>query len=288
MVNALATFSKDMDSKLVDPLRNVLKGRKLVYVTPAKGFGITSVDWGKITDVSDGLVSYGFRDGNADKIDVKLENSKVPVYWKDYIVDRRIYESWMTRNMDVDAASALSAAYKAAKAEDTAIIMGVANDGTNYDINGLYQGAGNDYSTSKDFGTFGNATAALSGTYELMDDDGMPVDSLPFNMCLASAQYQQLIASRSANGVRELSDIIEMLNGGKIFSSNVLTTGTGFIAPTEAVGEPYVDFYLTSDFKTEHGVDSKHPDTGDLNGRVYSAGILRIKQNVAICKLSSI
>ncbi len=288
MANALATFSKDMDTKLVDPLRNVLKGRKLVYVTPAKGFGITSVDWGKVTDVSDGLVSYGFRDGNVDKIEVALTNSKVPVYWKDYLVDRRIYESWQTKNIDVDAASALSAAYKAAKAEDTAIIMGVTNDGTNYDINGLYQGAGNDYSTTQDFATFGKATTALAGAYELMDDDGIPVDSLPFNMCLASTQYQQLMSVRNANGLREKQDILDMLNGGGIFSSNALTAGTGFVAPTAAVGEPYVDFYLTSDFRTEHGVDSKHPDTGDLNGRVYSAGILRIKQANAICKLSSI
>jgi uncharacterized linocin/CFP29 family protein len=289
MANSLATFSKEIDTKLIDPLRNVLKGRKLVAVTPEKGFGITSVDWGKITDVSDGLVSYGFSDGNVDAIHVALTNSKVPVYWKDFKVDRRVYEGWRVRGIDVDAASAIAAGYKAAKAEDAAIVMGVTNDGTNYDINGLYQGAGNDYSTSADFGTAGNATAALAGAYNLMDADGIPVDSLAFNMALSSVQYQQLLASRFTNGQRELPDILDMLNGGSVFSvGTVLTAGTGMVLPNPAVGEPYVDFYLTSDFKTEHGVDAKHPDTGDLNGRVYSAGILRIKQDVAICKLSVI
>ncbi len=39
MVNALATFSKKTESKLVDPLRNVLKGRQLVYTTAPQGFG---------------------------------------------------------------------------------------------------------------------------------------------------------------------------------------------------------------------------------------------------------
>jgi uncharacterized linocin/CFP29 family protein len=288
MTNALATFSKEIDSSLVPALRNALIGRKLVHVTPEKGFGITSVDWGKITDVSDGYVSYGFRDGNEDKVEVSLTNSKIPVYWKDYTVDRRIYESWLRSGVDVDKASSISAAYKAAKAENAAIMMGVSNDGTNYDMNGLYQGAGNDYSVTKDFGTYGNATDALAGVYELMDDDGIPVDSLSFNWVLATTQRRQLMASRSANGIKEMPDILDMLNGGQVFGTNTLTAGTGLVSPTENVGEPYVDFYMTSDFKTEHGVDSKHPDTGDLNGRVYSAGILRIKQNVAICKTSAI
>ena len=288
MTNALATFSKEIDSSLVPALRNALIGRKLVHVTPEKGFGITSVDWGKITDVSDGYVSYGFRDGNEDKIEVSLTNSKIPVYWKDYTVDRRIYESWLRSGIDVDRASAISAAYKAAKAENAAIMMGVSNDGTNYDLNGLYQGAGNDYSVSKDFGTYGSATDALAGVYELMDDDGIPVDSLSFNWVLATTQRRQLMASRSANGIKEMPDILDMLNGGQVFGTNTLTAGTGLVCPTENVGEPYADFYMTSDFRTEHGVDSKHPDTGDLNGRVYSAGILRIKQNVAICKTSAI
>lgn len=289
MTNALATYSKEVDDKLVSPLRQVLKGRKLVKVTEEKGFGITSVDWGKITEISEGLMSYGFIDGNEDVIDATITNSKVPVYWKDYRVNRRSFESWRTRSIDIDAASAIAAGYRAAKVEDTAIIMGIKRDGTNYDINGLYQGAGNDMSTSLDFGTFGNPTKAISAAYQLMDDDGVPVDSLSWNLTLPSVQYQQLLASRATTGAREMPDVLDMLNGGEVFSaSTILTAGTGLITPTEAVGEPYVDFYLTSDFKTEHGVDSKHPDTGDLNGRVYSAGILRIKQDVAITKLSAI
>jgi len=289
MTNAIGTYSKKIDSKLVNPLRNVLKGRKLVYVTREQGFGISSVDWGTITDVSDGMVSYGFKGGNQDKIDVTLTNSKVPVYWKDYVVDRRMYNSWQVSGVDIDASSAIAAAYKAAKAEDTAIVMGVSNDGTNYDIDGLYKKAGNVEATALDVGTFGNATSKLSLAYEMMDDDGVPVDSLAFNWALSSTQYREIMSRRSANGVRELPDILDMLNGGKLYSmGKILTDGTGMLLPTPAVGEPYVDFYLTSDFKTEHGFDSNHPDTGDLTGRVYSAGILRVKQANAIVATNAI
>lgn len=289
MVNAIATFSTQLDQKLIDPLRNVLKGRKLVYVTREQGFGVSSVDWGTITDVSDGMVSYGFRGGNQDTIGVNLTNSKVPVYWKDYMVDRRLYESWQSSGIDIDAASAVAAAYKAAKAEDSAIIMGVSNDGTNYDINGLFKSAGNTESTAADFATFGNATTKLSLAYQMMDDDGIPVDSLGFNWALSSVQYRQVMASRNNNGVRELPDILDMLNGGKLFSvGTILSAGTGILLPTPAVGEPYLDFYMTSDFKTEHGFDSNHPNTGDLTGRVYSAGILRVKQANAIAATTAI
>lgn len=289
MVNAIATFSKKLDQKLVDPLRNVLKGRKLVYVTSPQGFGVSSVDWGTITDVSDGMVSYGFRGGVQDTIGVNLQNSKVPVYWKDYMVDRRLFESWQGNGINIDAASAIAAAYKAAKAEDTAIIMGVSDDGTNYDINGLYKSAGNNESTAADFATFGNATTKLGLAFQMMDDDGIPVDSLAFNWALSSVQYRQLMAVRSPNGIKELPDVLDMLNGGALYSmGTILTAGTGMLLPTPTVGEPYLDFYLTSDFKTEHGFDSNHPDTGDLSGRVYSAGILRVKQANAITATTGI
>ena len=54
-------------------------------------------------------------------------------------------------------------AYKVADKIDNLLLNGWTADGTNYDIEGLYQAADNNYSTSKDFGTAGNAMAAVSG-----------------------------------------------------------------------------------------------------------------------------
>jgi len=289
MTNAYTQYSKAVDSELVKPLENVLIGRKLVYVTAPKGWGVTSVDWGKISEMSGGYVSYGFTDGNEDMIDVALTNSKVPVYWKDYRVNRRLYEGWQLNNTDMDTSAAQSAGYVATSTEDAAIINGVTKDGTNYDINGLYQGAGNNYSTQTDFGTYGNAMAAVAGAKQLMVDDGIPAYNIPLNLVLSSTQYGELEKSTD-NGFDEWPKLLRMLNGGSIYPvpSTVLAAGTGMLLPTPTVGRPYVDFFLTSNFRTEHGVDSKHPDTSDLFGRVYSAGILRIKHANAICKLSNI
>jgi uncharacterized linocin/CFP29 family protein len=289
MTNAYTQYSKSVDSELVQPLQNVTVGRRLVYVTAPKGFGVTSVDWGKISDMSGGYVSYGFADGNEDMIDVALTNSKVPVYWKDYKVDRRLYNGWMINNTDMDVSAAQSAGYVATATEDAAIINGVTRNGTTYDINGLYQGAGNNYSTSADFGTYGNAMAAIAGAKQLMVDDGIPAYNIPLNLALSSEQYGELEKSTD-NGFDEWPKVLRMLNGGSVYPvpSTVLGVGTGMLLPTPSVGRPYVDFFLTSNFRTEHGVDSKHPDTSDLYGRVYSAGILRIKHANAICKLSNI
>ncbi len=289
MTNAYTTYSKQVDSELVQPLRDVTIGRKLVYVTAPKGWGVTSVDWGKISEMSGGYVSYGFTDGNEDMIDVALTNSKVPVYWKDYRVNRRLYEGWKLNNTDMDTSAAQSAGYVAVATEDAAIIDGVKRDGTNYDINGLYQGAGNNYSPSCDFATYGNGMAAVAGAKKLMVDDGVPAYNIPLNLALASTQYGELEKS-TMNGQDEWPKVLRMLNGGSIYpvSESILAEGTGMLLPAPSVGRPYIDFFLTSNFKTEHGVDSKHPDTSDLFGRVYSAGILRIKQANAICKLSTI
>lgn len=285
---SLYSFSKKIDEKLVEPLRRMLVGRKLVEVTPPAGFGVSAVEWSTITEMSEGKVSYAFTSG-ADGFNASPTTSKVPVYWKDYTIDRRLYEGFLVKGFDPDASAALSAAYVAGKVEDTAIIKGVANAAGTYDIDGLYEGAGNDYSTTKDFATAGSATDAVAGAYDLLAADEMPVGAgVPYNLVLARTQYMELLSVRNANGVREMPEVEEMLNGGNIIMSNALTAANGMLLPTSEVIEPYVDFYLTADWQTEHGVSSEHPNTGDLYGRVFSAGILRLKHSVAICKLSSI
>jgi len=291
MTNALATFSKKIESQLVDPLRQINIGRKLVYVTPAAGFGVSSVDWGKITEMSEGYVSYGFTSGNEDMIDVTLTNNKIPIYWKDYKVPRRMYESWLVNGTNIDTAAALSAGYQTVSAEDMAIIQGVKGDGTNYDINGLYQGAGNDFSSSMDFGTWGNAIKALAGAKAKMAEDGVPAYNMPLNMVLGNTNYSELESSvHSTSGQLEMPIVERMLNGGAIYvvPDTTLPDSDGLVLPTPAAGKAYVDFYLTQNYTVEHGIDSEHPDTGDLTGRVYTAGVLRIKHSAAICKISAI
>lgn len=287
----LQSFSKKVDESLVQPLRRTLVGRRLVDVTTPAGFGVSAVEWSKITEMGEGMVSYAFSSVNVDSVGASLTSSKIPVYWKDYSVDRRAYEGFKVKNQDIDTSAALSAAYVAALAEDAAIINGVSHNGTDYDINGLYQGAGNDEATNLSWVTTGNATKSVANAYALLAADNVPVgDNVPYNLVVHPTPYMNLLKSRSTQGVREYPEVKEMLNGGEIILSNALPSAAngGILMPAAQILKPYVDFYLASDWRTEHGVDSEHPDTGDLSGRVYSAGILRIKQSDALCKLSDI
>lgn len=284
----LQSFSKKVDATLIDPLRRTLVGRRLVPVTPPAGFGVSAVEWSKITEMSAGMVSYAFTD-TSDSLTATPTTSKIPVYWKDYTMDRRAYEGYMVKGANIDTSAAQSAAYVAAYAEDEAIIKGVSRDGTAYEVDGLYEGAGNDYSVSSNFGTSGVATTALAGAYALLAADNVPVgDQVPYNMVLNNTSYMDLLAVRTTTGIREMPEIKEMLNGGSIIASSVFASTEGIILPAAESLSAFVDFYLASDWKTEHGMDSEHPDTGDMMGRVYSAGILRIKHDVAICKLSAL
>lgn len=284
----LQSFNKQVDKKLIDPLRRTLVGRRVVPVTPPVGFGTSAVEWSKITEMSAGMVSYAFSD-TKDSIAAVPTTSKVPVYWKDYTLDRRTYEGYKVKGANIDTSAAQSASYVAAYAEDEAIIKGVTRDGTNYDIDGLFSGAGNIDNTAFDFATAGEATLAVSAAYTKLADDNVPVgDNIPFNMVINNESYMQLLAVRNSSGVREMPEVRDMLNGGSIIATSVLATTEGLVLPSDSILEPYVDFYLTSDWRTEHGFDSKHPDTNDMTGRVYSAGILRIKHGVAICSFNNL
>ncbi len=283
----LQAAGRALDKKIVDPLKMVLVGRQLVPVTPPAGMGKSNVEWDTATDMSDGLVSYAFYDGNEDELGFARSNQKIPFYWKDFKIDRGAYEAFKERGEKIDGANAIGAAYKAAKVEDAAIINGVTNDGTNYDINGLYQGAGNDYTTASTTSTAGVPTTMVAGAINMLEQDDVPVN-IPLNLVLHPTQANKIRPLRSANGVREYPEVLEMLNGGQIFSTTAIAAGTGMLLPAAKVAEPFFDFFLRVDWRTELGKDSKHPDTGPIYGRVYSGGTLRLKQSVAICKLSSL
>ncbi len=283
----LQAMGRFLDKQIVEPLRMVLIGRQLVPTTPPAGMGTSNVEWDTATDMSDGLVSYSFYDGNEDELGFTHSNSKIPFFWKDYKIDRSAYEAFKQNGKPLDAANVIGAAYKAAKVEDAAIINGVTNDATNYDINGLYQGAGNDYSTASTTSTAGIPTTMVAGAMNLMEQDDVPVN-IPLNLVLHPTQANKIRSLRSANGVREMPEVLEMLNGGKIFATTAITAGTGMLLPAAQVAEPFFDLFLKVDWRTELGMDSKHPDTGAINGRVYSGGILRIKHSEALCKLSAL
>jgi uncharacterized linocin/CFP29 family protein len=145
----------------------------------------------------------------------------------------------------------------------------------------LYNAAGNDYSTTKDFGTSGNGLAAVAGAMDLlMADSIFP----PYNMVLNPTQFMELKAHEisAGSGVLEF-DIVKELIGGTIFATPTMTAAKGMLLPLP--NDMFFDLAIAQDLQIETEILSR---TKNLYGRVFECVVPRIKDTNAICKLSSI
>lgn len=288
---ALQTAARYFDKELIEPLRQQLIGRKLVNVNPnIKGAGIHSADIMKVIEMGAGFITYELPSGDISRDMIRVDSSvvKIPVLWKGYEVPRDSWDAMKNRNVALDTAAMLSAAQMVGVDEDQLVIDGWKPDGTNYVITGLYQSANNDYSTGKDFGTYGYATDAVAGAMALLEADYVYP---PYNLVLNAVQMNELRASRSANGVREMPEILELLNDGvgpgKIFSTPAIADTTGLVIPVDAA-RAYLELIVPRDMQNTLGEDSKIPDISPIYGTTFELVYPHIKQTNALCKLSSI
>jgi len=288
---ALQTAARYFDKELVEPLRQQLIGRKLVSVNPhIKGAGIHSAEIMKLIEMGGGHITYELPTSEITRDMVRVDASvvKIPVLFKGYEVPRDSWDAMKNRGVALDTAAMTSAAQMVGVDEDMLVIDGWKPDGTNYTIKGLYQSANNDFSTTKDFGTYGNATEAVAGAMALLEADYVYP---PFNLVLNAVQMYELRASRAANGVRELPEILELLNDGsgpgRIYSTPAIAAGTGLVVPVDTA-RAYNELIVPQDMRNVLGEDSKIPGISPIYGTTYELVYPHIKQPNALCKLSDI
>jgi uncharacterized linocin/CFP29 family protein len=272
---------KLLDSKVYAAARKILIGRQLIPFYGPLGLGVQQVSHDVLTEMADAIMSFVFQTESQDIINLTRTNLKVPVLSKEFEIDRRDIESSRRYGTPLDLSAAGSAAYKVALLEDDLIINGYAADGTNLDINGLYNAAGNDYSTTKDFGTAGNALAAVAGAMDLlMADSIFP----PYNMVLNPTQFMEAKAHELSTGSGRIElDVVKELIGGNIFATPTMAAAKGMLLATP--NDMFFDLAVAQDLTTETEI---LPKTKNLYGRVFECVVPRIKDSNAICKLSSI
>ena len=267
------------DAVVITARRNVAMARSLVSPIGPLGIGVQQYSFDKLTEVADAIISYAFTTGSEDIIDLTRSNVKVPILEKKFRIGRRDLASSTRTGIPLDTSTAESCAYKVSYAFTDMILQGWTADGSNYDINGLYQSANNDYSTGKDFGTAGNAITAVAGGMSLlMADNIMPA----YNLTLNPVQYAELAGSVHTGGMLEFERVKNMI-GGDVFVSPFVTAGTGMLTAHPSQGTLKVAF--AQDITTETWQDA---DTKDTLGRVFMACVPIIYDTNAICKLSSI
>lgn len=290
MTNSYEEAAKYLDTELVEPVRQQLVGRRLFQKVRTLGEGIFNVDYNKLTDMGEAIITYDLPDDSIEKDSIKVDTTtiKLAVIPKGYKIPRSQFLSFQRTGIGLDSAVAISAAQKVGEKEDDLLIQGWAPDGSNYKISGLYQSAGNSYSTSKDFATFGNPKDAVAGALALLYEDG--IVGMNFNLTLNYVQYAQL-QSNYEYGTYEWDKVLKMLNPvagggqGQILMSTDITAGTGLITPVDNAGV-HMDLIIGVDYRNALAVP-KFP-ISPVEGIAYVILVPRIKHTNAICTLTTI
>jgi len=292
MATALQKAATYFDTEIVEPLRQKTMARKLISVKPrVKGDGIKAADVLKVVEMGDAQIAYKLpKDMSRDMIRIDKTTVNIPVLYKGYEIDRDSIDSWKSQGVGLDSAAAISAAQVIGVQEDTAIIDGWKPDGTNYQMDGLYQSAGVSYTTTSSFGTYGKAKEAVAGSLAALEAVYVYP---PFNLTLNPVQHGELVMSESTTGTEEYPRVVQILNGndkngpGRVFSSPAITAGTGLISPIDPA-RVYMELLNPISLRNVLGEDSKMPGISDITGTAFEALYVNVKQADAICKMTVI
>lgn len=273
-----------IESQVKEAARRNMKGRMLFGDSVRKiDSGAQSYKYYTITHGSAAAFDYMFPGKTSlDQVDLQPTTVAIPNLHKEFQIGKLdLASSMMGSGTPINTTQAESAAFKVATAEDTLLIQGWTQDGTNYDINGLYQSAGNSESTSLNWGTSANIATSIQNALALLDADNI---NGPFNLTLNSAQFSETLALIANTAVTYRQWILEQI-GGQIISTPAMTAGTGMLTPVNPNGA--FEYVVAENITTETMVQDIEKGSG-LFGRVYVRGLPVVYDSNAICKLTNI
>ena len=276
-------YYRQIKDAIVFTARKQAVARKIINTRNISGgIGVQQWTYDTANEVSDALLTYQFTDTAEDWIELTRTDVPIPLLHKEYRISRRDLAAAARGGFGISTATVSSAAYKVMNLENQLILNGYAADGTNYDIKGLYQSAGNSFDTQSDFGTDGKPLEAVAGAIDLMQADNI---TGPYNLVLNPTQYMELATSILGYGAgeREIAMVKEILEGGNIYSTSFQPAGTGMLLADASAG--FFEMIVAQDMTTETEVLQK---SKDLWGRVYECVIPVVYDANAICKLTNI
>jgi uncharacterized linocin/CFP29 family protein len=280
---------------MVDPLRQMLIARKLFAKTTTLEDGKFEMDYDTVTEMGEAIISYDIPDNTTKRDDIAVADAslKLAVISKGWKIPYSKWRAYLSEGKDLSTTGMTSAMQVCALLEEKLLLQSWKPDGSNARINGLYASAGNNYSTSKDFGTYGNAKDAVAGVLSMMADDDVPTASINWNYSLNPTQYYELEASESTSGIAEMEKVLRMLNPaqdmppGQIIMSPDIAAGTGLVSPVDPAGL-YIEFVKGKDMNNVLGTDSKLGEISPVYGTTYEVVGLWVKHANAIGVTSAI
>lgn len=283
-------YAKEMSA----PLSKALHARELIYFNRREsGLGIDNVDTYKYLGMGEAAIMPGLPNESItrDSVEPAVANIKIWTNAIGFKIPKAVYESFKMNGYMLDSIAAVDAAEVVAEREEKTVINGWTQDGTNYDISGMYQSATTTETTSADFGTYGNALKKVALGKAELRDVGVKADA--FNLTLNKTQYAELDASKSTTGLQEWEQVLAKLNpnggtAGKIYESDNVTVDTGLLTPVDPIGR-YFEVIQPQDIRVSVGYDSKiGPEISDLYGVVFERLGMNVKYTEAIAKLTNI
>ena len=167
--------------------RRAFVGRKLFGSAIRKiDSGAQTFGYDTLTEASNASLDFSWPGRESqDIVNLARTTVGIPNLHKEFEINKLDLASSRMTGTPVNTSTAESSAYKVALLEDTTLILGYSADGTNYDINGLYNAAGNSEATALDYGTGANIVTSINNTITLLlNDNIMP----PYNLTLNPAQ----------------------------------------------------------------------------------------------------
>jgi len=272
-----------LDTAVKTTLRQNLVARRIVPVTGPFGFGKEAISYMRMKDVSPAQLTYAWKvDASQDIVNFKVETLPIPVIQKSFRINNRMLEASRTQGTPLDVNTAQSAAYQVALQEDKFIFYGNSADGKKTDIDGLYSGAGLDYSTVSDWSLPENISKSVIGAMgKLLMENIAP----PYNLVLNPAQYVQAINLMPNNNANNYLSWISDAIKGQILVSPGIEEGSALMLAAGSRGFFDVAVGIDVNLQTEIlGLDYGH----DLFGVIFQTLVPRIIYPEALCKLSSI
>lgn len=286
MTNSFVDIGREWDKQIVPVLRASSIGRKLIPLNAklsGKGIGQTSVKTFGYGASAAAITDYNLVSMMEDSVSVSDLSVQIPIQQDSIKIPRRTWEAMIQGGYTPQADQAVDMASKLSLELDQLIIDGWKPDGTNYEIKGLFQIAGNS-TAGADFATAGNAIVSVGTLLGMLQDDG--IFSEGYNLTLATTQYQQLLGSTLTNGNSEFERVRQILNvdapqgtmPGRIFQSSILTAATGIITPVATEGNMrFFDLVEAQQPKNYLSYEGGDMDLGDILLKQVGACVPRFK-----------
>jgi len=264
--------------------REQFVGRKLWPVqVVGGGIGVQSEKYYTMTEASEGEIEYNFSQLE-DQTKLTEATMNIPIIQKKFRIFSRDIASSNRTGTPLNLQVIDSYIFRLLEKEDDLLMQGWSKDGSTYEINGLYQGAGNTVGGA-DFGTEANVRTTVNSAIAAMHTDNMYG---PYNLTLHPDQYVQLFNNQASTGITLAEWVLKRLNPGggmtgQILESKSLTAATGLF--TVAGAHPWFKYKVYADRVHREWVED---DTEDLVGRIYWAAAPFIYDSNAICTLTGI